>query len=44
MNREVRDILNQRRKQVILEYAKAIGSARKAYEEFGVAKSTFYEW
>lgn len=43
MNREVRDILNQWRKLVILEYAKAIGNARKACEEFGAAKSTFYD-
>jgi len=27
MNKEVKDILNQRRKLVVLDYAKAIGNA-----------------
>ncbi|MGH1364885.1 MAG: helix-turn-helix domain-containing protein [Calditrichia bacterium] len=44
MHQEVKDILNQRRKLVVLEYAKAIGNARKAYTEFGVPSSSFYEW
>jgi len=29
MNQEVKDILNQRRKLMVLEFAKAIGSATK---------------
>ena len=30
MNKEVKDILNQRRKLMVLEYAKAIGNAAEA--------------
>ena len=37
MNQEVKDILNQRRKVFILEYAKAIGNARKACKEFDIS-------
>lgn len=32
------------RKRMILEYAKGIGNAAEACREFGVPKSTFYEW
>jgi transposase-like protein len=32
------------RKRMVLEYAKGIGNAAEACREFGVPKSTFYEW
>ena len=44
MNKEARDYLVAHRKYVILEFAKAIGNNLKACREFGVPKSTFYEW
>jgi transposase InsO family protein len=44
MNQEVNDILNQRKKLFILEYAKIIGNARKACEDFGIPRSSFYDW
>ena len=44
MNKEVIDILNQRRKLFILEYAKALGSVTKACQEFGIPRSSFYDW
>ena len=44
MNKEVKDILNQRRKLFILEYAKALGSVTKACQEFGIPRSSFYDW
>jgi len=44
MNQEVKDILSQRRKLMVLEFAKAIGSATKASQEFGVPRSSFYDW
>ncbi len=44
MNQEVKDILNQRRKLMVLEYAKAIGSVTQACQDLGVASSSFYEW
>ena len=44
MNQEVKDILNQRRKLFVLEYAKAIGNARKVCKELNVPKSSFYDW
>ena len=44
MNKEAREYLAAHRKWVILEYAKGIGNNKKACREFGVPKSTFYEW
>jgi transposase InsO family protein len=44
MNKEVEDILNQRRKLMILEYAKAIGSVSQTCQDLDVARSSFYEW
>jgi len=44
MNQEVKDILNQRRKLMVLEFAKAIGSATKACQEFNIPRSSFYDW
>jgi len=44
MNKEVEDILNQRRKLMILEYAKAIGSVTQTCQDLGIARSSFYEW
>jgi transposase len=44
MNQEVKDYINLRKKLFILEYAKAIGNARKACEEFSIPRSSFYDW
>ena len=44
MNQEVKDILNQRRKLMVLEFDKAIGSATKACQEFSIPRSPFYDW
>ena len=44
MNREVNDILNQRKKLFILAYTKIIGNARKACEDFNIPRSSFYDW
>ncbi len=44
MNKEAREHLAAHRKWVILEYAKAIGNNLEACREFGVPKSSFYEW
>jgi transposase InsO family protein len=44
MNQEVKDILNQRRKLMVLEYANTIGSVTKTCQDLGVASSSFYEW
>ena len=44
MNQEVKDILNQRRKLFVLEYAEAIGNAREACKDLGIPKSSFYDW
>ena len=44
MNQEVNDILNQRRKLMVLEYAKLCGSATNACKEFNVPSSSFYDW
>ena len=44
MNQEVNDILNQRKKIFILEYAKAIGNATKACKEYNIPRSSFYDW
>jgi len=44
MNTEVKDALAAHRKWVILEFAKGVGNNAKACREFGVPKSTFYEW
>ncbi len=44
MNKEARDHLAAHRKYVILEYAKAIGNNLETCRDFGVPKSTFYEW
>ena len=44
MNKEVEDILNQRRKLMILEYAKAIDSVTQTCQDLGIARSSFYEW
>jgi transposase InsO family protein len=44
MNQEVKEILNQRKKLVVLEYAKAIKSATKTCKELCIPRSTFYDW
>ena len=44
MNNEVRDAFAAHLKYVILEYAKGIGNNRETCREFGVARSSFYEW
>ena len=44
MNKEARDHLAAHRKYVTLEYAKAIGNNMEACQDFGVARSSFYEW
>ncbi len=44
MNKEVKDILNQRRKLMVLEYAKAIGNAAEACRDLDVSHSSFYDW
>lgn len=44
MNKEVEDILNQRRKLLILKYAKVIGSVSQTCQDLGIARSSFYEW
>ena len=44
MNKDGRDYLAAHLKWVILEYAKGIGNNGEACREFGVPKSTFYEW
>ncbi len=44
MNKEAREHLAALRKWVILEYAKAIGNNLETCREFGVPKSSFYEW
>ena len=44
MNKEARDHIDAHRKYVILEYAKAIGNNLETCRDFGVPKSTFYEW
>ena len=44
MNKEVEDILNQRRKLMILKYAKVIGSVSQTCQDLGIARSSFYEW
>jgi transposase InsO family protein len=31
-------------KRMVLEYAELIGKDVKSYREFGISKSTFYEW
>ncbi len=31
-------------KKVVLEYAEACGKDAASYREFGVSRSTFYEW
>ena len=33
-----------RYKRLVLELAEGLGSDTKAYREFNVSKSTFYEW
>ena len=44
MNQEVKDVLNQRRKLFILEYAETIGNATNACREYNIPRSTFYDW
>jgi transposase InsO family protein len=44
MNSEVRDALAARRKLAVLQYAQGIGSVKKACRDFGVPRSSFYEW
>jgi len=44
MTREVQDALAVHRKFVILEFAKGIGNVKKACLDFGVPRSTFFEW
>jgi transposase-like protein len=31
-------------KKIVLEYAEVCGSDVKSYREFGVSRSTFYQW
>ena len=44
MNQEVKDILNQSGKLMVLEYAKAIGNAAEACRELDIPHSSFYDW
>jgi transposase InsO family protein len=44
MNKEASEHLAAHRNFVILEYAKGIGSNKQACLDFGVPKSSFYEW
>jgi transposase InsO family protein len=44
MNKEVKDVLDQRRKLMVLEYAQAIGSVSETCRDLGIASSSFYEW
>ncbi len=44
MTREVKDAFAAHRKYMILEYALGSGNVRKACRDFGVPRSTFYEW
>jgi len=43
MHQEAKDELRLRLKLTVLEYAKYLG-ATKACQEFGVPRSTFYNW
>jgi hypothetical protein len=40
---EVRDAFRVRNRWTVLEYAKVCRTVAKAYREFGVTESTFYE-
>ena len=44
MKKEVKDILDQRRKLMVLEYAKAIGNAAEACRDLDIPHSSFYDW
>ena len=44
MNSEVRDALAARRKLAVLQYAQGIGNVKQACRDFGVPRSSFYEW
>jgi transposase InsO family protein len=44
MTQEVKDILNQRRKLMVLEYADLSGSVTMTCKEFNVPSSSFYDW
>jgi len=44
MHKEVRDYLELRRKLIVLEFTREIGSVVKAYWEFEVTRSSFYRW
>lgn len=44
MNKEASEHLAAHRKFVILEYAKGIGNNKQACLDFGVPRSSFYEW
>jgi len=44
MNKEIKDILNMRRKLVVLEYANLCGSVSETCKEFNVPGSFFYDW
>ena len=44
MNKEVKDILNQRRKLMVLEYAKTMGNAAEACRDLDIPHSSFYDW
>ena len=43
MNKEVKDILDQRRKLMVLEYSKAIGNAAEACRDLDIPHSSFYD-
>jgi transposase len=42
--KEIVDYLKLRKKLWVLQYAKDIGSNKKAYEFYEVKKTTFYKW
>jgi len=44
MTREVKDAFAAQRKYMILDFALGSGNIAKACREFGVPRSTFYEW
>jgi transposase InsO family protein len=44
MNQEVRDILEARRRFIVLEFAEKSGNVAKECREFEVPRSSFYRW
>lgn len=42
--KEIDEYLKLRKKLYVLDYARGIGNNRKAYEWYGVKKTTFYKW